>query len=178
MATQREKSVLATIFADNTLGNIKPEDLRDFVETMHFSAGIYYISTPATTTISVGGTFYKAAGTTTAGYLHRFTMPTDNRLTYTGDATIRALVLASSTLIHTGSGTKIGGIKIAKNGVVNDESERRTLFSTSPYNYNLSTLSIIELSTNDYIELWVTNFSSTDGVQTQYMTLAALGFMV
>lgn len=81
--TSRSKSTLATLFADNTAGDISPQDLRDFLESMHRPMGSLYVSTPAAVSVTVNE-WIKANGTTTSVSLRAFTMPANNRLQYTG----------------------------------------------------------------------------------------------
>ena len=101
--TARTKTALAALFADNSTGNISPQDLRDFLETMHPAFASMYVSAAAETTIS-DANWTKAAGTTTDVSLHRFdgktALSVDNRLKYTGspDIHIHGVVSFSSTI--------------------------------------------------------------------------------
>jgi len=119
--------------------------------------GEYYISTAAATVIGAGetDTYEKMAGTTTAGDLRSFTMPSNNRLTYTGACTrlfkFQAVLStgssASNTLYHSA---------FAKNGTVIETKEIERAISSGAVDQGASALlAIIEMDKDDYVEVWV-----------------------
>jgi hypothetical protein len=181
--TQRSKSDLATLFANNTTGDISAQDLRDFLETMHPPFASLYISTSAETTVSSADTFYKAAGTTTSVSLHRFDMPADNRLRYTGtpDTHVHGVVSFSASIA---SGTnKVLGFAAyhyddsAASGVVLASSEVRTNIATTAIESSAIHFDAT-LETNDYIEFHAKNVTDTVNLTIDYGYMFMLGMMV
>lgn len=95
--TKRTKAALALIFADNGIGDISGQDLRDYLESLDVSRGAYYWTAFATTTIPSIGTAVaggtnrvKLLGTTVSKTLNRFSHASPNQLTYTGAPAIKA----------------------------------------------------------------------------------------
>jgi len=174
--TARTKAALAAILADNTSGAISPQDVRDFLETMHPSFGSLYFSSAAATTITVAGTFYKAAGTTTQVSANRFTVGT-NRLTYTGTPTIHTHIAASYSMTTAGT-NDILGIAIAKGGSVLTHSILKRKIGTGSDVGAAACHADVSLATNEYIELWVTNYDATATVTLDLGYLFILGMMV
>ena len=158
--TARTQAALAAILADNTSGDISPQDIRDFLETMNPSFGSLYFSTPAATTTVTPGTYLKVAGTTTSISLNRVTMPANNRLAYTGTPTVHAHI-ACSIDMTSGSNNQTAGFKIAKNDVVLDHSKVTRRISTGTDVGSTALHADVSLATNDYVELWLTNETST-----------------
>lgn len=174
--TQRTKAALATLLSDNITQQISPQGVRDFLETMHPSFGLCYVTTPAESTISVAGTYVKGAGTTTSVGLHRFTMPVNNRLTYTGTPDIH--VFYTATLSMTTAGTNVVlGFKIAKNDVVVADSEVHRKVATGTDVGAAPLQGGLSMSTNDYLELWVANITNTSNITLELASLHVIGFM-
>ena len=158
--TARTKTALAAILADNTAGEISPQDVRDFLETMHPSFGSLHFSTAAETSIATQSVYVKAAGTTTSVNLHRVTMPADNRLTYTGTPTIHAHIACSLSMTAAGN-NKLIGLGIAKNGTVLTHSIVQRQVGTGADVGSTALHADVSLATNDYLELWVSNETDT-----------------
>ena len=172
--TQRTASALATLFADNTSGDISPQDLRDFLVSAHVNYGVSYVSTAAETTISTQDVFVKAAGTTTEIATRNFTH-TAGRLTYNGTPDINVYVSCCFSMTAAGNSKEID-FKIAKNGTVIDSSMIRRKVGTGTDVGAASVDSFIEgLSTNDYIELWVANHTDTTNVTIELCHLMVFG---
>lgn len=64
--TDRAKTALMTLLADNSSGNISPQDLRDVVESGSVYASIY-VTGGSTATTGINGTPAKVTSFTTAG---------------------------------------------------------------------------------------------------------------
>lgn len=185
--TQRSKSDIATLLADNTTQAISPQDVRDFMESLHFSFGSMYFSSSAETTISVANTFYKAAGTTTDVNLHRFSGKTalavDNRLKYTGTPDVH-IHGACSFSVSVASGTN----KLVEVGIWHwdDSAASGSILAHSIIETNQTTTAVqssashfdLVMSTNDYIELHVSNETDTVNVTVQYGYLFMLGMFI
>ena len=168
--TARTKSALAALLADNTTGQISPQDIRDFLETMQPAYGSCYVTASAATTIAVAGTYYKAAGTTTQIDVNRFTHA-NNRLTYTGTPTVRARAIAMLSVLTAGTNDVLG-FKIAKNGTPIAASEIRRFVGTGTDVGAVALAVDVDLATNDYLEIWVTNEDATATVTLDKMYFA------
>lgn len=171
--TARTLSQLQTTFADNVLGDISAQDLRDFLVSMKQPFGNYYRNSASATTISVAGTYYKAAGTSTAGRLYLFTH-TDNRLTYTGALDTEVIIHGHLSMTTAGT-ADILGIKLAKNGTVIDNTVVRRKVGTGTDIGAAGITGITTLSTGDYIEIWVTNEDATASVTLDEYNLTVQG---
>ena len=139
---------------------------------VELSFGSCYISTPAETTIAGADTPIKAAGTTTALQSNNFTHSGSNRLTYTGTTTlyfnVQALISATKAA---GSASDVR-FAIAKNGsVVTGMSVSRNVSSTAEG--AMACGGIIQMETDDYVEIWVENLDNADNMTVQEGTLTA-----
>ena len=126
--------------------------------------GLLYMINNATDT-TIGGpnvnVWVKAAGTTTSGSLSKFTMPSNNRLTYTG-AFSQSFMVYVNTAVRSAASNQNISIGVAKNGTILPESEMTIRTSTANQEHPGSTLSVIDMVATDYIELFVKNTGSTD----------------
>lgn len=176
--TQRTLSALQTLFADNTSGDISPQDLRDFLVSAEPDRAEMYWSTPAATTTSDTGTYYKAAGTTTlqtSPAAVNFTMPANNRLTYTGTPTRLFLVQFHGTQVAQ-SGSVVVHWRIAKGGTTiaaSEISRKQGANATDVGAFAIGT--IVSLATNEYVEVWLRNATSTTTVTVQAGNLTVWG---
>lgn len=182
--TARTKSALATLLADNSVGAISPQDLRDFLESMHLSYGGMHITTAAATTIGSqstksgvidGNNYVKASGTTTAGDLKNFTMPSSNRLTYTGTPTVTVILIAQVSL-SSASASQVIGFKWAKNGTVINSTFVARKTSTNPTDIGASPMVglVASVATNDYFELFIANESGATNATVEALNVTAV----
>lgn len=119
-----------------------------------------------TTATSITGTasYFKAAGTTTAGVSNsKFAMPASNRLTYTG-AFSQSFFVTLNCNVRTSVSTQTINIVIAKNGTRIPESEMTILCAAGSTPSFGGTQAVVELVANDFIELYVRNTSSVNNV--------------
>lgn len=172
--TQRSKSSLATLLADNTGGDISPQDVRDFLESMDLARASLYVSTSSATTIASAGTWTKAAGTTTSVNLNRCTMPADNRLTYTGSPDVHGLVECWLSLTAADDNQVIS-VGIAENGTIIASSEVQHKMLTGTDVVQLAVAGEATLSTTDYVELFVKNNTSDANVTVTYAYMRLTG---
>src|SRR3990167_10725998 len=119
--TQRSKGTLDGLFAANTSGDIEPVDLLDFVDSSVHSHGSLYVSSAVATTIAVAGTFVKMLGSTSLVGGHRFTMPANNRLTYTGTISVHAHIVVNLSTTSSGN-NQVLQFAVAQNGTLLDHS--------------------------------------------------------
>jgi len=167
--TSRTVSDLVTnLFQDGqSSGAITPQDMRDFIETCQTKQGSIYMSSPATTSISVAGTYVESAGTytlSTSPAANEFDMNANGRLRYTGTPTINCGFWASASLeMDSAAYNKELGIALYKNGsLVTGTKIVGFSPATTLNSVNLATMGYVSMSTNDYISIWVANMDSVD----------------
>lgn len=182
--TPRSIADLQVLFADNSIGDLSEQDLRDFLVTTKSAKGRVSVSTPAATTISVTSTYVKAAGTTTSAAAIFHLMDTDSsnmRLRYTGSPTTNFTVFA--TLSLSGANNRTFGVKIfhfddsASTGALIDESEITTRSTASTVPFAVVVETDVVMDTNDYVEIWVTDLTNTGTVTVETCTFKAQGFI-
>ena len=180
--TRRSLSeLLTTMFQDGQgEGSITAQDMRDLIISMAPSHGAMILATPAATTIGTPGTYVKAAGATGAPAGDpglNFSHPISNRLRYDDTVPIHAYVTGSLSMTAAGANKEVG-VKVAKNGVVLDESLiTRTLGATG----DKAALSIhvgVSMVSMDYLELWLTNLDDTTSVTVETMYFHVNGLIV
>lgn len=171
--TQRTLTALLTILADNTTGQISPEDVRDIVETLRSGHAEIFVSSAAESTIDSQNVYVKAAGTTTlSANSHNWSMPTDNRLTY-GGTVARVVHIAASVSMTSAGNNKIAKLAIAKNGTVLEASEVQRFVSTGADVGSTALHAFTSVNPTDYLEVWIAN--GTDAVN---MTLTTFNLFV
>lgn len=172
---------MLALLADNTSGDLSEQDLRDmFVSLQRVPHGRLSLDVAANTAIAIAGTYYKAAGTTAlAAHYTDFDDGggADNRLRYTGVDDIHAHI-AVSTSMTADSNNQIIGLQLAKNGVAQANTRARHKHATGTDIGSTALHGDFLMSTNDYIELFVTNETSTDPVQIEDLYVFALGMYV
>ena len=138
--------------------------------------GECYISSVTATTIATTGTFVKVAGTTTAGTLSNFTHPASNRLTYTGTATRKFLITVALSFHGTGT----NDYKFAFHKNTSSLLSASIISTTGAGTGDLAHVScqtIIELATNDFIEVFVTNADATNSATIDFMNMVAVAII-
>ncbi len=161
--TARTLSEIIDLLPDNASGLIDPVDIRDMLVSLVSVHGTMHRDISAPTTIGTPGTYVKGACQTAAGQLHDVTMPEDNRLQYVG-APQRHFHFMATVSMTCGGTNQIIGVKFAKNGVVIDTSVTRRFMATGADIGALVVQAEVTLVKDDYIELWVTNETSTNSV--------------
>jgi hypothetical protein len=105
----------------------------------------------------------KAAGTTTVGIGNspKWTQPANNRLLYGGIISTEFIYNAVGT-VQSATSNLVISVAVAKNGVIQAESEItvRTAVANQPYPFSLQ--DIVSVSTGDYLEVYVLNTTSPD----------------
>jgi hypothetical protein len=139
--------------------------------------GEYYISTIALTTINTQNVFVKVAGTTTPDNLTaNFTQPTNNKLTYTGTATRKFFV--SAALAFHGDATDEYKFAIYLNGdtLVGSSAISVTGKGTNDLAH-VASQCLVDLSINEFIEVWVTNTSTANDVTVDWMNVSIMALI-
>lgn len=140
-------------------------------ESDEVATGNFYVSTTASTIIATVNTPVKVAGTTTSVNLYRVTSPANNRLTYTGTKTRYFKASGSLTAIAT-SNNQVFSFYIAKNGTILPESKQTFKLTNNTDQNSLTISCTVSLAVNDYIEVWVTNNTSSSDVTIPTLNLA------
>jgi hypothetical protein len=138
--------------------------------------GECYISSITTTSIGTAGTFVKVGGTTTAGFLSNFTHTNSNRLTYTGTATRKFLITAALSF----HGTATNDYKFAFHKNTSSLLSPSIVSTTGAGTGDLAHVSIqtiVELATNDFIEVFVTNADATNSATIDFMNVTAVALI-
>lgn len=174
--TARTIAELLAFFADNATGDVSEQDCRDLIVTFSNSfGGLYMEGNAAATTIAVQDTWYKVAGTTTASAnLERFTMPANNRLTYS-DTISRHNHITGSASIISASNNQVCEISVYKNGAIVPGStvEFKLLSAGDPVTVPIVAETL--MSPTDYLEAFIKNETGANDVTVEYMNLQTEG---
>ena len=138
------------------------------------SYGSMYITSSSATTITTGGTWYKLLGSTAIDNNNNFSMTADNRLEYTGDSNGTFLISISGSISPSEKDVYYA-LRVAKNGTTIGNSEvRQESFDKIQNDEQVFSINnIVELMPNDYLELWGTWESGTNG---ETLTLIKMNF--
>lgn len=123
------------------------------------------------TTVSATSTYYKAAGTTTLESISQRFSHSSNRLTYTGALTRDFRVTVTATQ-EAGNNQELG-LRIAKNGTTVSNSTSLQTTSGAGKSENSVSQSVIQLATNDYIEVFVSNETAVTDITVTYLSVIA-----
>ena len=134
------------------------------------ATGNLYLTASTATTFSAVNTPTKVLCTTTAVGLFRVSSPNDNRLVYTGTKTRRFAVI-SSLSVTSQAANKYFSFYVYKNGVMLPESEQAMRLSTGVDKGSLTISCTVQLSTNDYIEIWAANTSDASSMTVETLNL-------
>lgn len=124
---------------------------------------MYMVNNTTDTTIGLSNVnvWVKAAGTTTANANNSKYTHASNQLTYTG-AFSTAFQVSVNCNVRSGSPSQVISIGVAKNGTILAESEMTIRTDIANQEYPGSTAAQIDLTTNDYIEIFVKNTSTSN----------------
>lgn len=171
--TQRTLTQILTALADNTSRAITPQDIRDAVETLAPRHGTVYVTAAAPNAIATPGVFYPQASTTEGIRLRGFTASSPGRLTYAGVARVHAHI-ACTLSMSAGANNQTLAARLAKNGETLPDSEVRNRVAIGADVQSTALHADFHMDTGDFIELFVTNTTSTAMVQVDLMYLFAL----
>lgn len=113
------------------------------------------------TTISVIGTFYKMAGTSTPDITQDFTL-TNNRATYIGTVTKNFRI--SAIFSANDGANKQLAFRIGKDGITISNSQVSEVTHAPAENVSSAIQDIVNLSTGQYVEIFVTNLTTATNV--------------
>ncbi len=175
--TVRSIAELQALFADNVAGDISPQDLRDFLLSSAPAHGTISILSAAPTTIATPGTYVKMAGTTVlSADATGFDMSEDGRLRFIG-VSPRHLHIAVTVAMSSSGPNNIIGLKVAKNGVLLDNSITRRFLATGNDVGSTALHADIPAAANDYLEIFVTNETNTDTVTIEELYFYSMGML-
>lgn len=131
----------------------------------------YFMNGNATQTI-IGsvGVAVKVLGSTTSNSLSQKFVNTDNRATYVGGNS-RIFKVTSTLSVESTSANDQVGVYIAKNGSLIDSSEAYLTTNSQRRAENISVQAVVELTANDYIEVYIENSSDTSSLTVADMNL-------
>ena len=164
--TLRASSIAGT-FTDN--GNIINTDIRwDFsnVNVLPDSVNECYIAMPSNgtaTTFAAANIPTKLLGTFTPVKQSRFTADAAGTMTYIGVQPISVTIAFTTTFIKGGSGTQNFILYVYKNGSP-DPNVRAQFASDNSRDPNISLTGVIDLVTNDVLELFIENEDNTNSI--------------
>lgn len=183
--TQRtETDLLTNLFQDGQTGGIGEQDMRDLIVSLAPSRGSFYLSVAAATTITVANTFVKAAGTTVTRALKDLDDDggTSNRLRYTGTPTRSFLILGSFSASFAAGTNQNMGLQLyhydasaASGSLIGGSQINRFVAATDIA--AMSVNAMVDLDTNDYIELHVANKTGTNNLQIDAGSLSMIGMI-
>lgn len=175
-AVRSVSDLLTNLFQDGqAAGSIDPQNMRDFIVSLETPHAVMHINVAAETIIATIDTFVKAAGTTTLLTSHLMDMPVDNRLRNTNSVAARHFNVICSLSFTTASNNKLVKFRLAKNGVTEAASEIRNQSATGADEGTVTLTTHLELSQNDYVELFVANGTDSTNITIERMTIIAQG---
>jgi hypothetical protein len=131
----------------------------------------YAVGSGASTTFS-GSTKIKLAGTTTSNNLFRFsTDATNNRLKYLGSKK-RHFTVSGSLSFQSSASSTTYIVYVAKNGTVINQSKVYVNSNSTNDILAIPLVTTVELTTNDYIEVFAERYSGTGNMLTVSLNLA------
>jgi hypothetical protein len=148
-----------------------------------FPYGGVYFTAPSVTTISVSGTYVKAAGTTSPTNLLQFdTNSVSNRLRYIGTSMRHFHIVLQASITFSSGTNQVGGLQLyyyddsEASGVLVPHTEAKSIVASTAVT-QITSHGDLMLSENDYIEIWVANHSGTNDIQVDlgYMFLVGMG---
>jgi len=131
--------------------------------TIVHNSAVAYVSTSGTQTIDSNATFERlneGAIAYTTAHLENFTH-SDGRLVYTG-ATTRHFFVSAALTVQSGETAQLCRFRVAEGGVTVAGSEQSMDFTSQTKNQGRGLLWIVELATNEYIEIFGTSDTDAD----------------
>ena len=163
--------IIDTLIQEGQTEGISAQDLRDIVKSLRPVHGDLHVASgdSAATAVTVAGTFVKAAGVTTLmdDAIDVDANSVNNRLRYTGPCAVHAHVHGQVSLTCT-QNNRILAIAIyiyddsAGIGSIQYKGKAREKIGTGGDIITIPIHTDVELDTNDFVELWVTDEDGTN----------------
>ena len=163
--TMRSIATLQSLLADNTVGAISPQDIRDaIIATIQPGHGELSITSTAVTTVSDTTTWLNGAGTyALSGNAMNWDMNTNGQLRYT-NAAARVVHIAASVSFTTGGSNEIVELAVGKNGSpITPSIVQRKVGSGSDVGA-VALHAFTNVTTNDYLTIMVRNITNTSNI--------------
>ena len=168
--------LLTNLFQDGQpASSITPNDMRDFIVSLQSSFGAFHLSVAAETTIVTQSVFVKIAGTT-IGFANNvdFTTAVNNRLVYTNPLD-KTFALEASVTMTAAMNNQTIGIAFAVNGVVDTTTIQEQRLGASADPFTVSLTGHVRLSQNDFLEVFVSNETTTGNVTMSQVNVTVRG---
>jgi len=123
-------------------------------------AQMHFNNNATATVVGSANNFVKVNGATTPNQINQKFTHSNNRLTYSGGIN-RSFKVGAVCSVSANNGNIIS-VRIAKNGVPLDDSEAQATISANGRFENLKCQTIIEMTTNDFVELYLANSANTN----------------
>jgi len=134
------------------------------------SRGVMSLASTATTTIAAPYTFVLVSGTTIASFTRSFSVSATNRITYTGTPAITARMHYTASVHAETTGAIRIQVKVTQNGTSVSQTST-SITEASLGDQHLSGCAYFSLATNDYLEMFVANYTNTVNVVFETMCL-------
>ncbi len=176
--TQRSVAAIEALLADNTSGNISPQDLRDGFASWRNGHGQIFVAAAdaAAITISDNTSYFETSAPvwTLSSGAHWFDESGGNgRLTYTGTTPL-VVHIACSISMTSGSNNQITHWRIGLTGVTDAASEVQRKIMTGTDVASTALHLITTVDTNDYLSLWVRNATGANNVTLEVSNLQVM----
>ena len=135
--------------------------------------GALSMTTPASVTVGAGVDAVAGGTTTLSADSNLFDMPANSRLRYTGTPTIKVVVSAALS-ITTDTNNIVTAMSIGKNGTIVSPSIISRKIGTGADVGAISLSWLVELATNDFVELFMSHDSGGNvGMTVEKLSLVA-----
>lgn len=170
--TQRNLDALQTLLADNSTGEISPQDLRDMLVSLYPGHAHASITTPAATTLSDTSTWVQVAGTYTLGASsYKWTMAVNGRLACGADTSRDVDVTATISMTAAGN-NQVLEFAIAVDGVIDATTTARTKIGTGADVAAVTCIGHVTVAPGEYISVMCRNTTSAVNVTAVLLGLA------
>ncbi len=183
--TIRSLAAIVALLADNTSGEISPQDMRDKLVSLAIQHGQLSVAGNAVATTTADTGVYVEADVTGVALSEQsqviagvddFDMPAAGRLRYLGAETRMFHVSATFSFI-TASNLQEIHFELAKSGTVSTQAEVRRKTGTGSDVGSSAIHWITSLAQNEYVSLFLKNISSTTEVTIVSYNLQAVGMI-
>lgn len=183
--TIRTQAAILALLADNTNGDISPQDLRDMMLSLQPVMGQVSMHESASeTAIAVDDTWYEmdmtgAALDITSSIINAtndFDMPAAGRLRYLGSVDRMFHCVATLSFVAASNNQEIH-IALAKNGVPSVQAELHRKVGTGADVGAVALHWIVAMSMNDYLSIFVKNVTSAANMTATVANLQTVGML-
>lgn len=176
--TQRSIAQILALLADNSSGDISPQDLRDAFVTWKMRHGQIYVASGggAATTVSNTADYFECNASTwtlSSGAADFDESGGNGRLTYTGVADVM-LHVACTISFTAASNNQVLHFRLGKSGTTDAASEVQFKIGTGSDVGSTAIHLIVSLSTGQYLSLFVRNETSAANVTVSVANLQAV----